>query len=36
MHELETVYGIEHLYDMLEVLAIDAENQRRMMPKDHR
>lgn len=28
MHELDTVYGVEDLYDMLEVLTIDARNKR--------
>jgi hypothetical protein len=28
LHELDTVYGLEDLYDMLEVAAIDAHNQR--------
>ena len=35
LHELDTVYGVEDLYDMLEVLRIDAHNKRLMMkPKD--
>lgn len=29
--ELETVYGLEDLYDLLEVLAVDAHNQRAAM-----
>lgn len=28
LHELQTVYGIEDLYDFLEVIRIDAFNQR--------
>lgn len=28
LHELDTVYGVEDLYDVLEVLSIDAHNQR--------
>lgn len=28
MHELDTVYGAEDLYDMLEILHVDAANQR--------
>jgi hypothetical protein len=27
-HELATVYGTEDVYDMLEILAVDAHNQR--------
>jgi hypothetical protein len=27
LHELDTVYGVEDLYDLIEVLAIDAHNQ---------
>lgn len=27
LHELQTVYGIEDVYDMLEVLNVDAHNQ---------
>ena len=34
MHELETVYGVEDLYDMLEILAVDADNRRRAMKRD--
>lgn len=28
LHELDTVYGVEDVYDMLEVASIDAHNQR--------
>mgnify|MGYP001104607550 CR=1 FL=1 len=28
LHELETVYGIEDVYDMLEIIMVDAHNQR--------
>jgi hypothetical protein len=28
LHELDTVYGVEDLYDMLEVLEVDAHNKR--------
>ena len=28
LHELDTVYGMEDVYDMLEVLIIDSENAR--------
>lgn len=27
-HELETIYGIEDAYDFLEILSINAHNQR--------
>jgi hypothetical protein len=27
LHELDTIYGLEDCYDMLEVLTIDAHNQ---------
>ena len=30
LHELDTVYGVEDVYDMLEVLTVDAHNQRLM------
>lgn len=32
LHELDTVYSVEDVYDMLEVLAVDAHNQRVMNP----
>jgi len=28
LHELDTVYGTQDAYDMLEILAVDAHNQR--------
>jgi hypothetical protein len=28
LHELDTVYGVEDMYDMLEVVTIDAYNER--------
>jgi hypothetical protein len=28
LHELSTVYGTEDLYDLLEILTVDAHNQR--------
>lgn len=34
LHELDTVYGVEDLYDMLEVIAIDAHNRWLMSQKD--
>lgn len=34
LHELDTVYGLEDLYDLIEILAIDAHNQRAMTKKD--
>ena len=27
LHELDTVYGVEDLYDMLEIITIDAHNR---------
>lgn len=33
LHELDTVYGLEDLYDMLEVLIIDAHNRRLLEEK---
>jgi hypothetical protein len=27
LHELDTVYGVEDVYDMLEVLSVDAHNR---------
>ena len=30
MHELDTVYGVEDLYDMLEVLSVDSHNRLRV------
>jgi hypothetical protein len=28
MHELDTVYGLEDLYDLLEILTVDTHNRR--------
>lgn len=28
MHELQTVYGLETLYDLLEIAGVDTENER--------
>jgi hypothetical protein len=28
LHELDTVYGTQDLYDMLEIIAVDAHNER--------
>lgn len=33
LHELQTVYGVVDLYDMIEVIQIDAHNARVMAPK---
>jgi 4-diphosphocytidyl-2C-methyl-D-erythritol kinase len=30
LHELDTVYGTQDLYDMLEIIAVDAHNERVM------
>ena len=29
MHELDTVYGLEDVYDLLEIIGVDAHNRRR-------
>ena len=34
LHELQTVYGTEDLYDMVEIIVTDAHNARAMQPKD--
>lgn len=35
LHELDTVYGVEDLWDMLEIISIEAHNQRILSaPKD--
>jgi hypothetical protein len=28
LHELQTVYGLEDVYDMLEVIVVDAHNRQ--------
>lgn len=28
LHELDSVYGTQDLYDMLEIIAVDSHNQR--------
>lgn len=33
LHELQTVYGIKDAYDMIEMIQIDAHNQRAAAPK---
>lgn len=33
LHELDTVYGIADVYQMIEVLQIDAHNARISVPK---
>lgn len=30
LHELSTVYGVEELYDLLEIIAVEAHNRRVM------
>jgi hypothetical protein len=30
LHELDTVYGVEDLYDLLEIIIVDSENQHRV------
>jgi len=34
LHELDTVYGVEDLYDLIEILAIDGHNQWLMTKRD--
>jgi len=34
LHELDTVYSMDDLYDMLEVIAVDAHNRRKLAPKE--
>ncbi len=34
MHELDTVYGVEDLYDMLEILVVDSYNKSLAYPED--
>ena len=36
LHELNTVYGMEDLYDLLEIISIDAHNQRVMQEKSEK
>lgn len=33
LHELDTVYGVEGLYDLLEIVAVDAHNARVLSEK---
>ena len=33
LHEMDTVYGLEDVYTMLEVIRVDAYNQRLMMKR---
>jgi hypothetical protein len=35
LHELDSVYGSEDLYDLLEILMVDAENQRIANANNH-
>ena len=30
LHELDTVYGLEDLYDLLEIVMVDAFNRRKL------
>jgi hypothetical protein len=36
LHELDTVYGVEDAYDLLEILSIDGENKRRLNKSQER
>lgn len=31
LHELDTIYGLEDLHDLLEIVAVDAANQQAMI-----
>lgn len=33
LHELQTVYGVVDLYDMIEIIQVDAHNARLLTPK---
>lgn len=33
LHELQTVYGAVDLYDMIEIIQVDAHNARLLVPK---
>lgn len=33
MHEIDTVYGTQDIYDMLEIIAVDTHNQNLMNNK---
>ena len=33
LHELQTVYGSEDVYDMLEIIAVDNFNEARLLEK---
>lgn len=33
LHELDTVYGVEDVYDMLEVIAVDGHNREVLTPR---
>ena len=34
LHELQTIYGTRDLYDFLEIIAVDIENQRRLNARE--
>ena len=36
LHELQTVYGTRDLYDLLEVVAVDRFNQRKLIEAQQR
>jgi hypothetical protein len=36
LHELDTIYGVEDLYDMIEILEIDARNRRAVQKAQQR
>lgn len=36
LHELDTVYGLEDCYDLMEIAAIDAHNRRVLAEREDR
>jgi hypothetical protein len=34
LHEMDTVYGVEDVYDLLEVISVDAHNRRALQPEE--
>lgn len=36
LHELSTVYGVQDLYDLIEIAVIDADNRRRVAKQNKR
>lgn len=36
LHELDTVYGVQDLYEMIEILQVDAHNRRLAQERQNR